>query len=287
MSESDERLDELGAFLRARRGELEPEDVGLRQGAPTRRVPGLRREEVARLAAISADYYTKLEQGRMAASASTLASLARALRLDSDQRAYLFELGGKSPAETGEAPSREPGKHHLERVLDLLDAPAMVTRRNFDILAWNPLAAALMIDFSEVPEPERNFVRLIFTHPVMRRRYPEWEDLARRTVSYLRMEAAEHRGEPDIADLVEELSDLSPDFRRLWEEHIVAIKRTGTRTFDHPGLGEVTLEWDTLTSTADPDRQLVVYTAEPGSPSETALRELAARIEEDGGTGPS
>ncbi|HKK08701.1 MAG TPA: helix-turn-helix transcriptional regulator, partial [Gemmatimonadota bacterium] len=227
MSDSDARLDELGAFLKARRGELEPADVGLSEGGRTRRVPGLRREEVARLAAISADFYTKIEQGRMAASASTLASLARALRLDDDERAYLFELGGKAPAEAAEDAWREPGKHHLERILDLVAAPAMVTRHNFDILAWNPLAAALMIDFSEVPEPERNFVRLIFTHPAMRSRYPEWEDLARRTVSYLRMEMAQGRGQEGVAELVEELSELDPDFRRLWDEQIVAIKRTG------------------------------------------------------------
>ncbi len=143
---------ELGAFLKARRAELTPRDVGLPEGGTPRRVPGLRREEVAQLASISTDYYTRLEQGRINASASVLAALARVLRLNDDQRAYLCERAGKHPTRPRSRP-RQKVRPHMQRLLDhITDTPAMVERRNLDILAWNPRAAALMIDFAFTEE---------------------------------------------------------------------------------------------------------------------------------------
>lgn len=133
-----------------------------------------------------------------------------------------------------------------------------------------------MIDFGEVPERDRNFLRLIFTDPRMRNLYPDWEGLARATVAYVRMEAAQNPDDLRLATLVGELSLQDPQFRQWWAGHHVATKRRGTRTFDHPVVGEITLDWDTLTYDADPDQQLIVYTAEPGSPSEQALRILAS-----------
>jgi transcriptional regulator with XRE-family HTH domain len=274
MSARHEDQNELGAFLRARRAELSPSDVDLPEGGNQRRVAGLRREEVAQLAAISTDYYTRVEQGRLQPSAPVLASLARVLRLDDDQRVYMSELAGSPARSRRRAPQKV--KPYLQRILDLIDAPAIVMTPTHDVLAWNPLAAALMVDFGAVPEAERNFVRLLFTDPRLRSLYPEWEELARAVVSYLRMEAARKPDDPRLARLVGDLSIRDAQFRQWWAGTDVAVKRRGTRRYAHPIVGEITLEWDALTSDAEPDQQLVVYTAEPGSPSEQALRALAA-----------
>src|SRR5216110_535935 len=273
MSSRNGDQNELGAFLRARRSELSPSDVDLPEGGRQRRVAGLRREEVAQLAAISTDYYTRLEQGRIQPSAPVLASLARVLRLDDDQRTYMYELAGTPAKSCRRAPQKV--KPYLRRVLDRIDAPAIVMTPTHDILAWNELAAALMIDFGEVPERERNFMRLLFTDPRMRSLYPDWEGLARSVVSYIRIEAARKPDDPRLAELVGDLSISDEQFRQWWAGTHVAVKRRGTRTYNHPVVGEMTLDWDPLTSDADPDQQLIVYTAEPGSRSEQALRELA------------
>src|SRR5438067_4218754 len=274
MNSRDQERNELGAFLGARRSELSPSDVDLPEGGRQRRVAGLRREEVAQLAAISTDYYTRLEQGRIGPSGPALASLARVLRLDDDQRAYLYELGGTPAKSRRRAPQRV--KPYLRRVLDRIDAPAIVMTPTHDILAWNPLAAALMVDFGELAERDRNFVRLLFTDPRMRSLYPEWEELARSVVSYIRMEAARKPDDSRLAELVGDLSIRDAQFRQWWAGTHVAAKRRGTRRYAHPVVGEITLEWDSLTSDAEPDQQLIVYTAEPGSRSEHALHELAA-----------
>src|SRR5919206_4766148 len=150
MSAREHANNDLAAFLRARRSELTPSDVGLPEGGTQRRVAGLRREEVAQLAAISIDYYTRLEQGRMQPSAQVLASLARVLRLDEDQRTYMYELAGTPAKSRRRAPQKV--KPYLQRLLDRIDAPAIVMTPTHDILAWNPLAAALMVDFSDLPE---------------------------------------------------------------------------------------------------------------------------------------
>jgi transcriptional regulator with XRE-family HTH domain len=274
MGVRDQEQNELGAFLRARRSELGPSDVDLPEGGRQRRVAGLRREEVAQLAAISTDYYTRLEQGRIGPSAPVLASLARVLRLDDDQRTYMYELAGTPAKSRRRAPQKV--KPYLQRLLDRIDAPAMVMTPTHDILAWNPLAAALMVDFAEIPERERNFMRLLFTDPRMRSLYPQWEELARAVVSYIRMEAARKPDDPRLAELVGDLSIRDAQFRQWWAGTHVAVKRRGSRRYDHPVVGEITLEWDALTSDAEPDQQFIVFTPEPGSRSEEALRELAA-----------
>jgi transcriptional regulator with XRE-family HTH domain len=274
MNSRDQEQNELGEFLRVRRSELNPSDVDLPEGGTQRRVAGLRREEVAQLAAISIDYYTRLEQGRIKPSTPVLASLARVLRLDEDQRTYMYELAG-TPAKSRRRSARKV-KPYLKRLLDRIDAPAIVMTPTHDILAWNPLAAALMVDFAEIPERERNFMRLLFTDPRMRSLYPEWEELARSVVSYIRMEAARKPDDPRLAELIGDLSIRDAQFRQWWAGTHVAVKRRGTRRYNHPVVGEITLEWDALTSDAEPDQQLIVYTAEPGSRSEEALSELAA-----------
>jgi transcriptional regulator with XRE-family HTH domain len=274
MNGRHQEQNELGEFLRARRSELSPSDVDLPEGGTQRRVAGLRREEIAQLAAISIDYYTRLEQGRIKPSTPVLASLARVLRLDEDQRTYMYELAGTPAKSRRRSPQKV--KAYLQRLLERIDAPAIVMTPTHDILAWNPLAAALMVDFAEIPERERNFMRLLFTDLRMRSLYPEWEELARSVVSYIRMEAARKPDDPRLAELIGDLSIRDAQFRQWWAGTHVAVKRRGTRRYTHPIVGAITLEWDALTSDAEPDQQLIVYTAEPGSRSEKALRELAA-----------
>lgn len=266
-------LRKVGAFLRARGSQLRPEAVGLPRTGALRRVRGLRREEVAQLAAISTDYYTRLEQGRIPASGSVLETLARVLRLDYDQRAYLYELTGRPVRARASSPQKV--RPQMQRILEqLIDVPAMVQNRRFDILAWNPMAAALMVDFETIAEPERNFARLVFTHPAMRTLYADWESVARLCVALLRMEAAENANDERLSALIAELSAQSAEFREWWNAHLVASKGTGTETFHHPRVGVLNLQWDTLVSTADRAQELIIWTADPASPSADALRRL-------------
>ncbi|MFD7089585.1 helix-turn-helix domain-containing protein [Streptomyces sp. NPDC059896] len=272
----DAHLNELGEFLRARRAGLSPRTVGLPDSGSPRRVPGLRREEVAQLAAISTDFYTRLEQGRIQASAPVLAALARVLHLDDDQRDYLFGLAGKD--------QKRPRRRALQKVQpqlwrlldDLTATPAIVMGRRMDVLAWNALAAALVTDFGRIPERHRNYVRLVFTDPAMRTLYSDWETVARTCAAQLRMEAAKYPDDPRLAALVGELSVQDPQFRQWWAAHHVATLSVGTKTLHHPVAGDLTLDWDTLTASTDPDQQLVIWTAEAGTPSHDGLRILAS-----------
>ncbi|MEW1722575.1 helix-turn-helix transcriptional regulator [Streptomyces sp. NPDC093109] len=270
-------LGELGEFLKARRAELSTHAMGLPESGSLRRVPGLRREEVARLAAISTVYYTRLEQGRIEASAPVLLALARVLRLDEDQRDYMLQLAGKEntrPHRQAAQKVRPPTRRLLD---NLTDTPALILGRRMDILAWNSLAAALMTDFSRIPEEHRNSVRMVFTDPAFRELYVDWESSARNTVAFLRMEAADNPGDPRLTALVDELSERDPQFRTWWAAHHVAHHSTGTKAFRHPVAGDMSLDWESLACPTDPDQQLVILTAEPGSPSHQGLRLLAAR----------
>ncbi|GAA3122834.1 hypothetical protein GCM10010449_50840 [Streptomyces rectiviolaceus] len=209
---SSAHLKELGEFLKARRAELSPRTVGLPDSGTPRRVAGLRREEVAQLASISTDYYTRLEQGRMQPSVQVLQTLVRALHLQDDQRDYLLDLAGKTGARP-RGKARQKVKPQLRRLLDLTATPAIVLGRRMDVLAWNALGAALVTDFSEVPEKERNYVRLLFTDPALRNLYPDWETVARTAVAQLRREAAKYPQDPRLVALVGELSVRDEDFR--------------------------------------------------------------------------
>ncbi|MER0241212.1 helix-turn-helix transcriptional regulator [Streptomyces sp. HSW2009] len=265
----------LGAFLKARRAELDPRAVGLPETG-RRRVSGLRREEVALLASISTDYYTRLEQGRIQASAQVLDTLARVLCLDDDQRAYLFQIAGKLSTRPARR-TPQKGQTRLLRLLDDLDTiPAIILGRRMDILAWNSLAAALVTDFQRIPEKHRNYVRLVFTDPRMRELYADWENVAHTCVAQLRMEAARDPENTRLTALVGELSVQDADFRRWWAAQHVAVRGIGTKTLRHPVVGELTLDWDTLAPTTDTDQQLVIWTAERGTPSHDALRILAS-----------
>ncbi|ONH60728.1 transcriptional regulator [Frankia sp. CcI49] len=274
----------LGAFLKARRAQLDPRECGLPGTDSTRRVAGLRREEVAQLAAISVDYYTRLEQGRVRASASVLATLVRALRLDGDQESYLYELAGRSDALP---PRRRPAQRvrpAMRRLLDqLTQTPALVLGRRLDVLDWNPAAAALYLDFSALSPARRNYVNLLFTNPVIREMHHDWKHDAREAVAALRTEAAADPDDPELARLVGELSVQDLDFRTWWAEHRVSNASYGTKRYRHRLVGDLTLDCDTWASPDGSGQRLMVLTAEAGSPSHDALRILTSWNAEQSG----
>lgn len=281
MSTTDRR-NELGEFLKARRQELRPELVGLPASSDSRRrAKGLRREEVAALASISPDYYARIEQGRRWAPWPTLDAVARALRIDDAGREYLFELAEQEAAR----PRRRRTQRmpiHLQRLLaELTEIPALVLGRRMDILAWNPLAAALITDFAAIPVRHRNYVHIVFTDPAVRNLYVNWDQDARLCVAQLHMEVARDPRDPRLAQLVGELSVLDADFRRWWSDHQVAARSRGVKDFRHPVVGDLTLDWDTLACAGDPEQQLVSWSAEPGSPSHQRLQALARRVRGD------
>jgi transcriptional regulator with XRE-family HTH domain len=264
----------LGDFLRARRAALSPAMVGLPDHGGPRRVAGLRREEVARLATMSVDYYTRLEQGRVAASAAILPVLAGALLLDEDQTAYLHRLAGKAPARS-RRPRPQQVTSAMHRLLDrIVEVPAYVVGRRTDILAWNAAAAALFVDFGALPERERNYVRLLFLDPVVRALHADWAGSARAAVSSLRMDAARWPDDARLAELVGELSVRDEEFRRWWAGHLVSSVSGGTKHYRHATVGELVLDCDTWVSPEDPDQRLVVLSAEPGTPAYEGLQRL-------------
>ncbi|MGW2057819.1 helix-turn-helix domain-containing protein [Streptomyces sp. NPDC001840] len=268
-------LGELGAFLKARRAQLTPHEVGLPETDSHRKVAGLRREEVARLAAISVDYYTRLEQGRVQASASVLATLARALRLDDDQQTYLFGIAGKTDAGPRRRRAAQRVRPAARRLLQqLTETPALVLGKRMDILAWNHAATALYTDFARIPTARRNYVYMLFTDPAFRGMHLEWEHDARDAVAALRMEAANGSDDPALARLVGELSLQDTDFRTWWAEHHVNSASYGTKHYRHPTAGDLTLDCDTWDSPDGSGQRLMVLTAEPGSTSHDALRIL-------------
>ncbi|ANN20677.1 transcriptional regulator [Amycolatopsis orientalis] len=267
---SDPDSKALGAFLKARRARLSPQECGLPVTDAGRKVAGLRREEVAQLAAISVDYYTRLEQGRVRASASVLATLARALRLDEDQQKYLYDLAGRTDARPRRRRPAQRVRPPMRRLLDQLTrAPAMVLGERLDILAWNAAAAALYTDFAAIPPARRNYLRLLFTHPEIRRMHVDWAHDAREAVAALRMEAA--ADDPDCARLVGELSLQDTDFRTWWAEHHVNTATYGTKRYRHRLAGDLTLDCDTWAGPDGSGQRLMILTAEPGSPSHDAL----------------
>ncbi|MEV6837723.1 helix-turn-helix transcriptional regulator [Streptomyces sp. NPDC051133] len=268
---------ELAAFLRSRRERIGPADVGLRAG-PRRRTPGLRREEVALLAFISTEYYTRLEQARgPRPSREVLAGLARALRLSDAERDHLHLLAG-APPDPPPGPPREVRQSILDLVHRLPRSAVFVTSAMLEVLAWNELAAALMEDFSALPRRDRNLARRVILgpHPDGRRLYgvSDADAFARHAARRLRRTAARYPEDPEVTGLVRELRDGSEEFARLWAAHDVDAGPALCKTFQHPLVGPVTVSCDAL-DVADRDQQVVIYTAVPGSRSEEALRLLS------------
>ncbi|MBM7784778.1 helix-turn-helix transcriptional regulator [Tenggerimyces flavus] len=264
---------QLGEFLRARREVAQPGDLGLPDPG-RRRVPGLRREEVAMLAGVSADYYVRLEQGRdRHPSEQVLEALARVLGLNDEAASHLHSLARPSPRRrrsTARSERVEPG---VQRLLDAwTSTPAVVFGRYLDVLAANTLALAL----NRCSAPGHNQLRAIFLDPESHEIYPEWDSVAADSVASLRAAAGSDLDDPRLTDLVGELSLKSAEFRQLWARHDVRTKTRGTKRFLHPMVGEVTVGFESLAITGSPGQVLAVYHAEPGSPSERALALLGS-----------
>lgn len=262
---------ELRDFLRTRRARLRPEDVGIR-AAGRRRVPGLRREEVAMLAGVSLDYYTRLEQGRrnLQPSGQVLDAIARALRLTEVERLYLHNLARSATvAPEPERPRLAPLDAGTRLMLDGLGIPAVVVDVRGDVHAANRLGRALLPGL----EPGANHARWLFLDPATRALLPDWEMTARLSVAVLREAAARYPRDRRLYTLIGELSVASPEFRTWWAEHEVDTRCRGPKWFRHPLVGELTLHVEAL-QLQDGERWLYAYSAEPGSPSAEALRLL-------------
>ncbi|WND35496.1 helix-turn-helix transcriptional regulator [Streptomyces sp. BB1-1-1] len=275
-----DRRAELSEFLRTRRARLKPEDVGLPSYGRHRRVPGLRREELAQLSGVSVAYYTRLEQGNgRNVSAEVLDAIARALRLSDAEQAHLTHLAKPQQQRRRAAASRaqQPVRVALLQLLESIDTvPAYVTGRRSEILAWNRMAAALFGDWGKLPAQERNWARLVFLNPDYRDLFVDWDQKAHDMVSFLRMDAGRHPDDPRLSALVGELSVKSEEFRRLWATHDVKEKSYGVKRMRHPLVGEMTLSFETFRLVDDDEQAFITYHAEPGSPSAEALRLLAS-----------
>ncbi|MEV4341969.1 helix-turn-helix transcriptional regulator [Streptomyces sp. NPDC049590] len=262
----------LGAYLRARRELVTPESAGLPQ-LGVRRVPGLRREEVAMLAGISADYYLRLEQGRdRNPSVQVLESLARVLQLDDAATAYLFGLGSDRPRRARRRPRKEAVPAGIRGLLDSLPQPAFLEGRCFDVLAANAPATAL----SPRLAAGRNRLRDVFLDPAERALYPAWEEATAALVAGFRESVGTDIDDPRFIELVGELSLASDRFRRLWARHDVHAREGASVTLDHPQVGPLTLNREKLLVSGSAGLLLVVYHADPGSDNDEKLRLLSS-----------
>jgi transcriptional regulator with XRE-family HTH domain len=270
---------EIRQFLATRRAKLTPEQVGLPAGGGKRRVPGLRREEVAVLAGVSTDWYIRLEKGHISGvSEDVLDAVARALQLDEAERAHLFDLARAArPTRAPRRQNRNQVRPSLQRVVDsMLTTPAFVRNGRLDLLAINTLGRALYAPVFDDPARPANLARFNFLDPRARDFYPNWDDAAHTSVALLRTEAGRDPHNRDLTNLVGELATRSDEFRTRWAAHNVRLHQRGTKTFHHPVVGRLELSFDAMDLPADPGLTLTAYTAEPASPSEDGLRLLAS-----------
>ncbi|MFE9352810.1 helix-turn-helix transcriptional regulator [Streptomyces olivaceoviridis] len=269
---------EVSAFLKTRRDRITPELAGLPVYGH-RRVPGLRRGEVAMLAGMSVEYYTRLERGDLSGvSDSVLDGLAQALRLDDTERDHLYALAraaSATPARVRRRPKKATVRPSMLRLIEgLHDQPAYVRNNRMDILAANPLARALL---SEVFEQEpANTCRFVFLDPRATRLYPDWERVARDGVGVLRVEVAKNPYDRELSNLIGELSTRSDAFRTLWGAHGVYVFTEGTKRFHHPAVGAMELVHESLDLPGDHGLSVTVYSADPGTPAADALKLLAS-----------
>jgi len=271
------RRQELADFLRTRRERLDPAAVGLPPGG-RRRTPGLRREEVAQLAGVGLTWYTWLEQGRdIRASAQVLDGIARALRLEPDERTHLVQLATPDPA-PGAPSASESVSPALQLVLDSLGTSlAYIVGRRWDVLAWNGAAAAVLGDFTTMAPRERNTLWRLFLRAETRRMVVEWEAHAQRVLAQFRGSTAPYAGDPWFSALIDELQCASPEFRAWWPRHDVLGSLEGRVTLDHPTAGPLALQYTTFQVHDAPDLKLIVYTPLPGTGSAERIERLGRR----------
>jgi transcriptional regulator with XRE-family HTH domain len=271
---------EIQEFLTSRRARITPEQAGLPAYGSNRRVAGLRREEVALLAGISAEYYTRLERGNAAGvSDSVLEGLARALQLDEAERSHLFHLvrtsGTAAPARR--RPAQERVRLTVQRILDTMaDTPAFVRNARLDILAANRLGHAFYSELFADPVRPVNTARFLFLNPRAAEFFADWDTIANEAVGVLRAQAGRDPYDRRLSDLIGELSTRSDEFRVRWAAHNVKLNRTGVKHFRHPLVGELALDFESLELPGDPGQSVLVYTAEPASPTRERLDLLAS-----------
>jgi transcriptional regulator with XRE-family HTH domain len=276
MTKDEIRRQELSDFLRNRRGRIAPADVGLRE-TNRRRTPGLRREEVAQLAGVSATWYTWLEQKRpIGVSSGVLDNLARVLRLDPAERMQLFQLALRQPVL--ESPSkRETVSPLIRRLLDQTDpVPAFVIGRRWDVLAWNRAALAFFFDFEQVPSNERNTLWLIFTNPTLRSLLVDWRSRGQDTVARFRADYGRHAGDAHFVQLVERLKSVSPEFAEWWPRHDILPMTEGRNAYDHPQVGRMIVEHTTFSVIDNPELRLIVFLATAASDSIAKMKKIVA-----------
>lgn len=280
----------LGEFLRNRRARLQPEDVGLPAHGTRRRVPGLRREELALLAGVSITYYTHLEQGQSTnASDSVLDALARALRLTPDEHAHLRDLA--RPPKAKRARSRRP-EHARPTTRRLIAAmprvPAVVLDGRNNVLAWNPLGHALLAGHLDPAGPDDpaarpNLTRMLFLDPHTRELYTDWKSEARVALAALRLIAGRNPEDRALAELIGSLMLQSPDFAALWSQQPVRDCTVGTKALHHPAVGPLTLDFENLHVADGTGHRMLLFTAPEGSPSDAALRLLSGLVADSEG----
>lgn len=271
---------EIRDFLTTRRAKVSPEQAGLARGVGVRRVPGLRREEVATLAGVSIEWYTRLEKGNIVGvSEEVLEAVARTLELDEAERAHLFDLARAArPVRTARRPTPTPTvRANVQLVLDAMStAPAFVRNGRLDILATNPLGRALYSPVWARPTRPVNLARFTFLGPDAIDFYPDWDEAADTTVALLRTEAGRDPHNREFSDLVGELATRSRQFAARWAAHDVRLHRSGVKHFHHPLVGDLDLGFEAMNLSAETGLTLTVYTAEPGSSSQDGLALLAS-----------
>jgi transcriptional regulator with XRE-family HTH domain len=271
---------DIREFLTTRRAKIAPEQAGLPAYGTRRRVAGLRREEVAMLAGISVEYYTRLERGSTSgASEDVLEGIARALQLDEAERAHLFDLVRATG--TAQSASRRPAQERvrptIQAILDsMIGVPAYVRNGRLDLLGANSLGHALYAPVFAQPSGVANMARFIFLDPTAPEFFPGWEGIANDAVAILRAEAGRDPYDRRLSDLIGELSIRDDEFRVRWAAHNVKFHRTGAKNLHHPVVGDLSLAYEALELPGDNGQRILVYTAEPGSPSEQSLKLLAS-----------
>lgn len=278
MAAADTRGTELGRYLRARRAQVRPEDVGFPAGGGLRRTPGLRREELAALAGVSVDYYIRLERGRETnPSPAVVDALGRALRLRGDGYERLHELAELASGRPSELPA-SPDHTVRDSVVRMLESvrplPAYVVSRYNRVLAANQPGQRLMPGLWDWPEDQRNLTRYVFLHPVGRTLYEPWEETVALSVAHLRAVAGADPDDPELTTLVGELVLKSPQFARLWERYDVCERGGGQKSFRHPKVGSMTLTYEVMRLARTGGQRMVVYQAAPGTPDEEAMLRL-------------
>jgi transcriptional regulator with XRE-family HTH domain len=276
MTKDEIRRQELSDFLRNRRGRIAPADVGL-PATSRRRTPGLRREEVAQLAGVSATWYTWLEQKRpIGVSSGVLENLARVLRLDPAERMQLFQLALRQPVLDSRS-RPETASPLIRRLLDQTDPiPAFVLGRRWDVLAWNRAARAFFLDFEQVPANERNMLWLVFTNSALRSTIVDWRSRGQDTLARFRADYGRHAGDAHFVQLVERLKSVSSEFAEWWPRYDILPMTEGRNAYDHPQVGRMIVEHTTFWVSDNPELRLVVFLAAAASNSIAKMKKIVS-----------